>query len=349
MQRAVYRIIDANFNRAREALRVMEEFCRFGLNSASLSSRSKELRHQLCGAVSRLDAGKLLSSRDTAGDVGRDIKLDEPLGRRDLKDCVIAAAGRLSEALRALSEMVQTFDLQAASMIEKLRYQAYTLGKDILVAGDVRAKFRRVRLYVIISSDLPIDVIRLAGSCAAGGADCIQLRAKNTDDTSFFSLAQQVVDICKQAGIVSIINDRADIAVAAEADGVHLGQNDLPIRQMRKLQLYPLVFGTSTHSLSELDRAMEQGADYVSLGPVFATPTKPKLQPVGLDYVRQGRGVVEKASIATVAIGGITPENVEQVLACGVDAVAVCSAVADSPDPAGICREFKERISSFGR
>lgn len=350
MQRAVFRIIDANFNRAREALRVMEEFCRFALNSTRLSSRTKQLRHDLCLAISRLDAGgKLLASRDTPGDVGTDIKLDRQLGRADLKDSVTAASNRLTEALRTLAETIQTFDRPTAQAIENLRYLAYTLQKDILISSDVREKFKRVRLYLIISSDLPIDVIRLVDCCAAGGADCIQLRAKRTNDDTTFALARQVVGLCKEAGIISIINDRADIAVAAGADGVHLGQNDLPIAEAHKLQLTPLIFGASTHSVAELKRAIEQGADYVGVGPVFPTGTKPKVQAVGLDYVRQAAALAKKAGIVPVAIGGITLQNVDDVLAAGAEAIAVCSAVANAPDPTAASRKLKEKITAYSK
>ena len=162
MERAAYRILDANFNRAREALRVMEEYCRFALNSGALSERAKGLRHELCAAVGRLDTGKLLAGRDTAGDVGVGQKVEGQLTRASVKDCFTAAAKRLTEALRALAEMAQIEDKAVADAVERLRYEAYTLEKDIVLFSEPVEKFNRVRLYVIITSNLPAEVLALA-------------------------------------------------------------------------------------------------------------------------------------------------------------------------------------------
>ncbi len=347
MERAVYRIIDANFNRAREAIRVIEDFCRFALNSALLAERAKQLRHELSAAIDKLDAGRLISSRDTPGDVGIGTKVDEQLQRSNLKECFTAGCKRLTEALRTLAEMTQTLNPAVAGTIEKLRYAAYTLEKDIVVFSEPAEKFKRVGLYVIISSSFPADVLSLTHRCVAGGADCIQLRAKDADDDSRFAMAVEFVQICKAGDVLSIINDRADIAVAAGADGVHLGQNDLPIEQARKLQLAPLIIGKSTHSLEQLRSACDEYPSYVSLGPVFATKIKPTAEPVGLDYVRQGTEKLADTGIGNVAIGGITLDNVEKVLNAGARAIAVCAAVTETADPTAACRELKEKIAAF--
>jgi thiamine-phosphate pyrophosphorylase len=344
MERAAYRIIDANFNRAREALRVMEEYCRFALNSGTLSERAKGLRHELCAAVGRLDSGKLVAGRDTVGDVGVGQKVKGQLARASVKDCFTAAAKRLTEALRALAEMAQIDDKAVADAVERLRYEAYTLEKDILLFSEPVEKFNRVRLYVIITSNLPAEVLALASRCAGGGADCIQLRAKDIPDDRLFALAVEFVEICREMGALSIINDRADIAAAAGADGVHLGQNDLPVEQVRRLQLAPLIIGKSTHSLKELEAACPALPSYVSLGPAFATPTKPGIEVAGVEYVRQGLEKLAETGISHVAIGGITPDNVEQVIKAGAQRVAVCSVVTKAADPAEACRRLKEKI-----
>ena len=349
MERPVYRIIDANFNRAREAIRIIEEFCRFALNSTSLTERAKQLRHELSAAIDKLDAGRLISSRDTLGDVGIGKKVDKQLQRADLSDCFTAGCKRLTEALRTLSEMTQTLNPSVAGTIEKLRYTTYTLEKDIILFSSATEKFKRVRLYVIISSSLPADVISLTHRCVAGGADCIQLRAKDADDDKLFALAVEFVQICRDANILSIINDRADIAVAGGADGMHLGQNDLPVEQARKLQLAPLVIGKSTHSLRQLHATCREQPTYVSLGPVFATDTKPTAEAVGLGYVEQAVEILAGTGIANVAVGGITPDNVGQVLSAGAAGVAVCSAVSEAADPTAACRALKEKIAAFNK
>lgn len=347
MEQAVYRIIDANFNRAREAVRVVEEFCRFALNSSALTERAKQLRHELSAAVDKLDADRLIASRDTIGDVGIGRKVDKQLHRATLRDAVTAACKRLTEALRVLTEVTQTQNQPLAETIERLRYTAYTLEKDIVLLSSPIERFKSVGLYVIITSSLPADVIALAHRCVLGGADCIQLRAKDAEDDKLFALAVEFVGICKGAGVLSIINDRADIAVAAGADGVHLGQNDLPVEQVRKLQLTPLIIGKSTHSLDQLRAACDERPTYVSLGPVFSTPTKPAAPPVGLSYVKQAANVLRDNGIGHVAVGGITSDNVEKVLEAGVGAIAVCSAVTQASDPTAACRTLKEKINGF--
>jgi len=349
MEHAVYRIIDANFNRAREAIRVVEEFCRFSLNSVPLTERARQIRHELSAAIGKLDAGRLISSRDTLGDVGLGKTVERQLARGNLKDCFTAGCKRLTEALRVLAEMTQTQDRSVAETIEKLRYAAYTLEKDIVLFSDAFEKFQGVGLYVIITSNLPADVISLACKCAAGGADCIQLRAKAIEDDKLFAIAVEFVRICKDAGVLSIINDRVDIAVASGADGVHLGQNDLPVECARKLQLAPLIIGKSTHSLKQLRAACEERPGYAALGPVFTTETKPTAKAVGLDFVRQAAEVLADTGVCNVAIGGITLDNVEDVLRAGAKAIAVCAAVTKASDPAAACRALKEKIATFDK
>jgi thiamine-phosphate pyrophosphorylase len=347
MERPAYRIIDANFNRAREAIRVIEDYCRFALNCGSLSGRAKELRHQLSSAIARLNAEQLLASRDTPGDVGIGQTTESALGRADLKDALTAACKRLPEALRVLTETIRPTDTAVAERIEQLRYAAYTLEKDIALFADVQARFGKVRLYVIISSNLPVDVFSLANDCIAGGADCLQLRAKGIDDDRYFAIAGEFVKICKEAGVPAIINDRVDIAVASGADGVHLGQNDLPVEQARKIQMTPLILGKSTHSPAQLAAAIAELPTYVSLGPVFASPTKPETKPVGIDYVKQALPILSGTGIGHVAIGGITPDNVDAILRAGAQAIAVSSAVAASPDPTAACKNLKVKITAF--
>lgn len=345
MERSAYRIIDANLNRAREAARVIEEFCRFALNSTPLTERAKRFRHELSACLGRLNAGRLMASRDTAGDVGVGAKIDAQLERGTLEDSFTAACKRLTEALRVLTEVIRIHDYPLAQNIENLRYTAYTLEKDIVLFSRTSEKYRRVRLYLVITSDLPSEVLSLTGKCAPAGADCIQLRAKNMPDDRLFALAAEFVKMCKDAGAVSIINDRTDIAVAVEADGVHLGQNDLPIAQARALQLAPLIIGKSTHCLDQLRAAIEERPTYVGLGPVFATDTKPGASAVGLNYVTKAQSVLADTGVGHVAIGGITLANVEDVLKAGARAIAVCAAVMKAADPADACRALKRLVA----
>lgn len=327
----------------------MEEFCRFVLNSNSLTERVKQLRHELSASIGRLGAGRLIASRDTPGDVGVGMEVQNQLRRGDLADCLTAACKRLTEALRVLSEVVAIHNKTVAETLEKLRYTAYTLEKDIVLVSDASARYRNVRLYIVITSNLPAEVIRLTRACATGGADCIQLRAKTMPDDALFALAAEFVKICREAHVLGIINDRADVAVAAGADGLHLGQNDLPVEQARKVQLSPLIIGKSTHGIEQLRAACDERPAYVGLGPVFATGTKPDVPAVGLEYVTQATQILAETSIGHAAIGGITVDNVERVLEAGARTIAVCAAVTHASDPAAACRALKKKIETYRR
>lgn len=348
-ERATHRILDANFNRAREALRVIEEYARFALNHAGLSGRAKAMRHRLCAAIGRLDAARLLACRDTTGDVGAGLHVEDQRARRDLEDCLAAACKRLPEALRVLAEVVQAQDPVLAQSLEGLRYEAYTLEKDMTMTLVPSQSFGRVALYVVITSDLPAEALSLTARCVAGGVDCLQLRCKHLPDRPRLALAQEFVGLCRDSGVLSIINDRVDLAVACDADGVHLGLDDLQVSAARSLAHKPLIVGATTHDLDELTRAREENPTYVSIGPVYATATRPDLAPVGPGYVRQALDRLAGTGIGHAAIGGIQMENVDEVIQAGATTIAVCSAVTAAPDPTAACRLLKARITRHGR
>jgi len=347
-ERAQYRIIDANFNRAREALRVIEEYCRFVLDHAGLSGRAKAMRHRLSASIGQLDSDRLLACRDTVGDVGTGLSVEGQLARRDLEDCLTAACKRLTEALRVLAEVIHAQDPAVAQTIEAIRYEAYSLERDIGMLALPRRVFGKVALYVVISSNLPAEVLPRTAQCIAGGADCVQLRCKHLPDRPLLALAREFVRMCRDSGVVSIINDRVDLAVASDAHGVHLGSEDLPVGVARGLAHRPLIIGATTHTMEDLERTCKEGPTYVAIGPVFATPTKPDLTPAGLGYVRQAVGRLAGTGISHVAIGGITVENIDQVLQAGARTIAVCSAIMAASDPTAVCRRLKERLARHG-
>lgn len=347
MERKIYRIIDANFNRAREALRTMEEFCRFVLDDPALSARAKQMRHQLCAHIARLDLDKQIAQRDSQSDVGRTLQIESPQQRHTILDTCIAAAKRASEALRVLTEMAQIAGPDIAGPLEQIRFEVYTLEKDIQSRLPA-VRFRNVQLYILIpaSPEIPDSrTLELTELCIQGGADALQLRAKDISDARLFRLAEQFVAFCRSHNCLSIINDRADIAALTEADGVHLGQDDLPPAQARRLFLKPALIGLSTHNEKELSEAIAAGADYVGIGPCYPTPTKPRLGPAGLDYIRSALAMLKETSVGHVTIGGITPENIKPLLDIGVRAVAVSSAVCADSNPLQACRQFKELLN----
>ena len=242
---------------------------------------------------------------------------------------------------------MHTQDPGLAKGIEGLRYEAYTLEKDIAMAAGPGRLFGQVRLYVLISSDLPAEAISLTARCASGGADCLQLRCKHLQDRQRLALGREFVRMCRAGGVLSIINDRVDLAVACEADGVHLGLEDVSVEVARGLQHRPLIVGATTHNGDELEGACREGPTYVAIGPAFATVTKPGLAPAGLGYIGQAVERLRGEGIGYVAIGGITLANVDQVLRAGARRIAVCSAVTAASDPAAVCRQLKEAVTRY--
>lgn len=343
----LYRIIDANFNRGREALRVMEEYCRFGLNNPAFSGQAKHCRHLLCQSLKQIDPQKLLLNRDVCNDVGRNLKVQDQLERQSLEDCFTAAAKRASEALRALAESTQAIDPSIATVMENIRFEVYALEKKAVLYSCTKQKLQSIRLYILINvtaQSNPKDTLDLTKTCIDSGADCLQLRAKDISDSSLLNLAREFTSLCKQGNIVSIINDRADIAVLSDADGVHLGQDDISVSCARQLAKRPFIVGVSTHNPDELRQAIDSECDYVGIGPAFVSPTKPGLKVSGTDYVKHALPILKKAGVYHVAIGGINFENLSELLKIGVEAIAVSSAVSLAEKPAETCKALKKRV-----
>jgi thiamine-phosphate pyrophosphorylase len=203
----------------------------------------------------------------------------------------------------------------------------------------------RYGLYVITDEKLSkgLTHLEIARRAIAGGADVIQLRDKNADCHYLGRCAAEIRVIAKEAGVPFIVNDRLDIALQARADGVHLGQEDTPLKFARRLVPKGFVIGVSAGTLDEARKAERGGADYIGLGPVFPTTSKCDAGAVcGLNLLREVKSLV---SIPVVAIGGIDMHNAVEVIAAGADGIAVISAVVSQDDIAGATRALKRIIS----
>ena len=202
----------------------------------------------------------------------------------------------------------------------------------------------RLDLYVITDEAISggrshAEIARLA---CAGGADAIQLRDKARGPEALCRIGREIRAITRDAGALFIVNDSLDVALACGADGVHLGQGDLCVETARRLAPRPFVIGVSVGNAEEALAAAEAGADYVAASPVFATGSKDDAGPgCGLRGLREIRAAV---TVPLVAIGGITRDNVAEVIAGGADSIAVISAVAGQPDIAAAARDLRERI-----
>lgn len=335
------RIFDANANRAREALRVMEDYARFALNDDELSAQLKAIRHDLAAAVGSL-LGDAILHRDTVNDVGTDNKTASEGRRTDLGHVVTAAGKRLGEALRVMEEVLKTLSPPAAASLEALRYRHYILEQSIARTLRPGNRFDSVRLYALISeAQCKLPWLDAAEQAILGGADCLQLREKDLESGELLKRARQLVDLCRSLNVLCIINDRPDIALLAKADGVHVGQGDLPATEVRRLIGHKMILGVSTHTLDQARKAQRDGADYIGVGPIFRSPIKPRDFLPGLDFARQ---VAANIPLPTVAIAGITLENVQDVLATGVPRIAVTSAILTAENPREAAAGFKRAL-----
>lgn len=336
---SVVRILDANANRAREALRVMEEAARFVLDDRDLSGACKALRHDLAAAVQHF--GDLAAHRDTPGDVGTSLRTPAEGRRGTVADVALAAGKRLSEALRALEEYGKLVDPAAAAVIEQLRYRGYDIEQRLGRCLE-HARARQWRLCVLISEGLCRggDWRAVARGAIEGGADCLQLREKTLESGELLERARALVALARPRGVSVVVNDRPDVALAADADGVHLGQTDLPCRAARELVGSRLLIGVSTAHLEQAKQAVADGANYCGVGPMFATTTKAKDHIAGPAYMTQF--VDALPTLPHLAIGGITAHNAAQVLAAGALGLAVSSAVCIAEDPASATRALRE-------
>lgn len=336
MNHAAFRMIDANLNRAREALRTLEDVARFGWNDAAIAREAKEVRHALQSAVAALPAERLAAARDVAGDVGVSLETPAEYARADLSSVAVAAGKRLTEALRAVEEAVKTVDARVARAVEAVRYRAYALDARAIsraALGDLR----QWRLCVLVTRAicrLPWDEV--VSRAIDGGADAIQVREKDMPARELVAHARAVRTICAPRGVAVIVNDRLDVALAAEADGVHLGTDDLPVREARRIAGAALRIGASTHSLAEARAAIEAGADHCGVGAMYESGLKPGLAPSGEAYLRAFMD--EFPQVPHLAIGGIAPGRVTALAHAGCRGVAVSSAICGAEDPAAVAR-----------
>lgn len=331
------RAVDANSNRAREGIRCAEEYARFRLCDPSLTTELRALRHEVTRAVrSAWDSGELLRARDAGGDPGaaapgEPAASEEELARRGIK--------RAEEALRVLEEHALLGRPEAAQAFARMRFRLYELEQRTFLPSAAR-----VRLYVLVVPGLCRgDPVEVARACISGGADALQLRAKDLPDRELVALAKELGAITSETGTLLIVNDRLDVALASRADGVHLGQDDLSLADARAACGRRLLIGRSTHSVEQALEEEKEGADYLGFGPVFPTATKGYTEGLGLEAL--GRAA-KALSVPWFAIGGVTRENVKDVVAAGASRVAVCGDVLSADDPAGACAGFREILSS---
>jgi thiamine-phosphate pyrophosphorylase len=341
------RMLDASVNRAREGLRVVEDYVRFVLDDSGLTRRLKDIRHRLAEAERGLDPELLLAARDTHNDVGTSIMSVSERVRENPRAVLRANFKRIQEALRSLEEYSKLVDVWVAGRFEVLRYDTYTLEKLTMTAVIAHRDLSSARLMVLVGG-LPTlgDLTWVVGEALAGGADVIQYREKELPDREWLRRAREVRILTAQSRAFMIMNDRVDLARLSGCDAVHLGQDDISVRDARRVAGRALHVGISTHNSSQLDAAVLAGASYLGVGPVFPSPTKQFSEPeiAGLLFVSHA---AEATNLPWFAIGGIGLENIERVLEAGANRIAVSSAVVRAERPRQAAAELKAKLDAI--
>lgn len=330
------RVIDAAANRAGEGLRVVEDYVRFVLDDRFLTTALKEFRHQFSAWLSRFAWSDRLAARETQADVGTQLTACAERPRQNPTDLLAANFLRVEEALRSLEEFAKLLDPEAAAGFEQLRYRAYTLQRAVQTTQASLERLGHARLYVLVDGRASLEEFRaLVQAVISGGAEAIQLREKHLEDRRLLERARLLRAMTSEANVLFIINDRPDLAALARADGVHLGQEELSVKDARAIVGPEALVGVSTHSIEQARQAVLDGANYLGVGPTFPSGTKHFDEFPGVELLR---AVAAEIRLPAFAIGGIGPGNLAQVLETGIRRIAVCSAITTAADPLAATR-----------
>jgi thiamine-phosphate pyrophosphorylase len=325
------RILDACANRAREGLRVVEDYCRFVLEDTFLTRALKELRHDLAAALDELSADLLLEARETQWDVGTDLTTPAELVRNSLRDVVQANWKRLQEGLRSLEEFGKVHSPRLGQLLQQVRYRSYTLERAILLGATARQRLEGARLYLLLSaSQCSAALDWTIAEAVAGGAHIVQLRENGLTDRELYERAREVRQWTRRADVLFIVNDRPDLARLVEADGVHLGQDDLPVKEARRVLGPDALIGVSTHNLDQVRQAILDGASYIGVGPTFPSGTKAFADLPGPQFVREA---LAETTLPAFVIGGVNLNTIDAAVAAGAQRVAVSQVIACADDP----------------
>ncbi len=348
--RQTMRVIDASLNRIGEGLRFLEETARMILNDSSVTQELKTLRHQMVitsDSFQRL----LIDSRDAETDVGADMTVAEEVTGKDLASILVANSRRVQESLRTLEEIAKMPGAPKELDTDKYRqarFTTYTIERELFSRLLRQDNSRKIKgLYVIIDTEFlrGRSHTEVAEQAIKGGVKIIQLRDKTRGRKPIFETAKELKTMCSELGALFIVNDYADIAAASDADGLHLGQDDLPIQEARKMLPLDKIIGCSVTGVKQATEAQSAGADYVAVGAIYPTASKHSTtipaEVVGTETLREVKRAV---SIPVVAIGGITYKNIPEVVKNGADSVAVISAVLGAESAEEASRMLAARI-----
>jgi thiamine-phosphate pyrophosphorylase len=315
-------VIDVNLNRLSEGLRIIEETTRFYFKDQKKLAIIRKLKQELWQNFSETRK-KAIWARKSEHDLGRDASFDIHK-RGNLVDMLTANFKRCQEAARVLEEIFKISNPTQAKFFKNLRFIIYDLEKDLLKR--ILPEFNP-RFYVILDIGTigRKRLIEITKSCIAGGATMLQLREpKDTMTKQWLSDAKKIKTAITNTKVKFIINDRADVAMAINADGTHIGKDDIPIDDTQRLLGDEMIIGVTVRNVKEAIVAEKKGATYIGVGAIFPSPSKPSASVVGINTLKE---IVNSVKIPVIAIGGITRNNAKNVLKTGASGIAIISSV----------------------
>ena len=323
----IYQIIDANLDRAREGLRVLEDWARFGLGKEKFVEKIKNFR-QILGK-NHLEVYK--QSRNHIEDQSKGLTHQEQIKRSTPEEIISSNSGRVQEALRVIEEFSRLHNHELSKIASEIRYEVYTLEIDLLNFSKRKKSEKMLgenNLYVI--TDHKENLLEIIEEILIAGVKIIQHRFKTGTDKDNLQEAIQIKNLCKRHNSLFIINDRVDIALASNADGIHLGQDDIDLKTARGLLGFSKIIGISANNEIDISNALKEGCDYIGIGPVFETKTKKNKKTIGIEKIKT---LTRDLKIPWFAIGGVTRNNIQYLKSCGFKKVAVVSQLMNSEDP----------------
>ena len=330
----IAQLIDANLDRAREGLRVMEDWCRFGLKRSDFSIQIKDWRQQLGVHHHNIYRKARLTSNDPAMGVSHPLQQV----RTTPESVFIANSSRVQEALRVIEEFTRTTDPRLCEIATKIRYKAYEIELKVLNASEGIEKKKTLKdcsVYLITTNRRNLEEVVLQALKA--GVKIVQYREKFLHDNEKISQAKCLASLCKEYNSLFVVNDRIDIALAVDADGIHLGQEDIPTKIARELLGTEKIIGRSTHCLEDIKNAEQEGCDYIGIGPIFPSETKKQLNPIGINYLKKG---LNETFLPAFAIGGMNKSNITKLNHINNLRIAVSDAIINSNDPFAKTKEL---------
>ncbi|SHK19717.1 thiamine phosphate synthase [Paramaledivibacter caminithermalis] len=320
----IYRLIDANINRVSEGLRILEDIARFVLENKALSKDIREMRHIVRKSFTN---HSLLIFRDSQNDIGLNISQNSRLdAKKAVSDLISANFKRVQEGLRSIEEALKILGYFNESKIyEALRFKSYDLEKKF----SIRKTLPDTDIYGILGEEFSAGKsnIEITKEMIKANIKIIQYREKNKSKCDKLKDCQAIRKITSVNDVIFIVNDDIDIALAVKADGIHIGQKDMPIEIVKNIAS-DMIIGLSTHNQKQALEAVEKGADYIGVGPIFNTSTKKNLEKCdGLSFLKW---VSENISIPFVAIGGIKESNIATVKKHGGKYFAMISELVGS-------------------